>query len=186
MSVIIAVKKDDTVYLGADTQITCGTSKINVTTGANTKLFTFDNGVIIGYTGSSIVHQIIIANPEWLDFKNEDEFTKEYLITKFIPKLKEAMQLYNYTDDDFAFLIVYKSKIYQINEDYTVFNLEHALAIGSGSTAIRLKLSKLNINDDIESQILEALRFSAQNNSAVGAPFRLVNTKDLKTKIIEE
>ncbi len=103
-----------------------------------------------------------------------------------VPKLKEAMQLYNYTDNDFAFLIVYKSKIYQINEDYTVFNLEHALAIGSGSTAIRLKLSKLNTNDDIESQILEALRFSAQYNSAVGAPFRLVNTKDLKTKIVEE
>lgn len=97
-----------------------------------------------------------------------------------VPKLKEAMQLYNYTDNDFAFLIVYKSKIYQINEDYTVFNLEHALAIGSGSTAIRLKLSKLNTNDDIESQILKALRFSAQYNSAVGAPFRLVNTKDLK------
>lgn len=185
MSVIIAVKKDDTVYLGADTQVTSGTSKRSVITGAEVKLSTFDNGVIIGYTGISIVHQILVANPEWLDFQNEDEFTKEYLITKFIPKLKEVMQLYNYTDNNYEFLIVYKSKIYQINDDYTVFNLEHASVIGSGSSVIRYKLSKLNTNGDIESQILEALRFSEQYNSAVGAPFLLVNTKDLKTKIIE-
>ena len=185
MSVIIAVKKDDTIYLGADTQCTSPTRKFHVKTGINAKLVAFENGVIIGHAGACVVGQIIVSHPEWFDFKSEDELTKEYLTTVVIPKIKEAFKDYNYNDDEFELIIAYKSKLFEINRRFVVFCIEHKNAVGCGSDVITYKLSKINMDEDINEQLLDSLRFSEKNDSAVGAPFILINTKDLKMQIRE-
>ncbi len=186
MSVIIAVKKDDIIYLGADTQCTSPTRKFHVKTGPNSKLIVLENGVIIGLAGMCVPGQILASHPEWFNFKSEDEFTKEYLTTFVIPKIKEAFKNYNYDENDFEFTIAYKSKAFEINRRFVVFCIEHKNVIGCGGDVIIYKLSKINIDGDINEQLLDALRFSEKNDSAVGAPFILVNTKDLKIEIREE
>ena len=185
MSVIIAVKKDDTIYFGADTQATNSYMKRHFTSESNAKLFAFENGVVIGVTGCAVVQQIFVAHPEWFDFKNEKELNKEYLNLSLIPNVKKALEPYDLDDDEFAVFIAYKSRLYELYGSFVSLRIESKGVIGSGSDVIKCKVYNLDVNGDINAQILDTLRLSAKFDSNVGAPFLLLNTKDLKLEIKE-
>ena len=52
MSIVIAIKKDDTVYFGADTQRTAGLSKQNCLCESNFKVTKYKNGVLLNYSAN--------------------------------------------------------------------------------------------------------------------------------------
>ena len=186
MSVVIAVKKDDTIYFGADTQATKPSMKKHLTSGHNTKLFTFNNGVVVGFSGLAVIQQIVVAHPEWFDLKKDEKLTKEHINTVIIPSLVKALEPYDANADQFSLIIAYKSDLFEVYGERVALRIESKCAIGSGSDVIKYKLYNLDVNGDINAQILDALRFSAKFDAHVGAPFLLTNTKDLTVQIKED
>ena len=52
MSIVIGIKKDGVIYMGADTQRTCGGTKCNCLSESNFKITRFKNGVLLGHVGT--------------------------------------------------------------------------------------------------------------------------------------
>lgn len=194
MSVVIAVKQGDRIWFGVDTQGTCGSDRFNHCSTNDSKVVKFDNGVLVSWTGATVNGQFIWAHPEWFTVDEKCGLTKEYIVTQIIPKIYEAFsdeELFDKGDDDVppliggTLIIAYKDKLYEIYRDLQVICYEDYTTSGSGSNAIVYGLSKMDKTKDINEQLLRLLKLSAMQDANVSAPFRFIDTKDLKYTIKE-
>ena len=89
MSVVIAIKKNDRIYMAADTQTSCGDRKDTYLGEDSRKIHRFDNGILLGGTGSVHNWQIICAHPESFTIPESGEFSssEEYKIFERISPL---------------------------------------------------------------------------------------------------
>jgi len=62
MSIIVAYKNKDVVYMAADTQVTGGTTKMRTISEFNYKISKLENGILLACSGDVATHQIINKN----------------------------------------------------------------------------------------------------------------------------
>ncbi|MBO4534451.1 MAG: hypothetical protein J5755_00775, partial [Clostridia bacterium] len=86
MSVVVALKQDGVIYMGADTACTSGLT-YNTVRGSLAKLSKIGH-TLIGFTGDSCARQVIIGHPEILAC-GEEGLTRRWIVTQFIPKYRE-------------------------------------------------------------------------------------------------
>ena len=191
MSVLISVKKGDTIYMGADTQTTvCGRS-MNQKRESNLKIHKYKNGLLLGHVGNvASGFRIYSCNELFEDI--DGELTKEYIVTSIVPKIIEILAKNNLIDDEKktmngTFVIAYKDKAFRIYEDFKVVEGD-LFVVGCGEDSSFPYLFEaynsetINVND----VIIQALRASAKIKCFVGAPFVFINTKDLKFNFVKE
>ena len=185
MSILIAYKKDDTVYMGTDTRTIVNDHKKNELRGCNLKIQKLANDMLLGITGERLERQTLIAYSEIFTLDKNGKLTKKHIVKEIIPKLitvleKEGELPYMKA----VILLVHKGTIYEICSGFAVIKYEDFQVVGRVSDYAHATLMNTKPMDSIEERIVKALDIVAENSQYVGKPYLLINTKELEYKIV--
>ena len=117
-----------------------------------------------------------------------NESTNKYIVPNLVRELKKVgfIKDENYIElVNSAFLFAYKDKLFLIDRDLCVLEINDYVAIGSGSPeAIGSLLS--TEGEDPKTRIVKAIKASAANDIYVDYPIVLTDTETTKFEIITE
>ena len=198
MSVVIAIKKNDRIYMAADSQTSCGDRKTTYYGEGSRKISRFDNGIILGHTGAVHNTQIVCTHPEIFTVPEDGNMTKKYVVQNIIPKLFNLYREQDMREKEDgspsrmgdSYLLAYKDKLFLINDVFDVVACKHFADIGSGGDLTHAGLIELDADDvrdekTIEERLADLLRISASRTMSVSGPYYIINTADRKFKMTE-
>jgi ATP-dependent protease HslVU (ClpYQ) peptidase subunit len=192
MTCIVALRcpRDNTVYIGGDSQGTGGHSKSN---RLDKKVFRLNNGMKIGFTTSYRMGQILKYKLNLPSFIQEDIDLEQYMCTTFIDSVKRvladngAQYEENGVVSGGTFIVAYKDRLFVIYDDFQVAEPEEPYAsVGSGSDlalgclkafesfGILSGSGYITPNDNVHSFITRAINVAASFNSTVGGRVHIV------------
>ena len=198
MSVLVAIKKNNKIFLGADSQVTRGGIRSNSLEEDGRKIKLLDNGIIIGAVGTKKGCKLIFAHPEIFTLTDGGELTKKHIVDSIIPKIHKLLDendLITYSKDeppsyDSLFFIAYRDRLFWIPKSATVVTINHYVSAGAGDDVAFPGLMKLDgedVNDDeVYERLAEILRVTAERRTSVSAPFFLIDTESKEFKIVKE
>lgn len=192
MTCIVGLIDNGITYLGGDS---CGSNGYNGDTYRQPKVFHCKdtNNAVIGYTSSFRMGQLLMYAKDLFDELSisKDEINHEYLVTRFIPNVQKVFSNGGFEENKNGikssgeFLLGYKHKLYNIQDDYSVLESMNNYdacgcgqdyALGSLKTTEGLKLSPVE-------RIHEALQSASKFSVGVSAPFYIINT--VNDKVVE-
>lgn len=188
-------KENGIGYIGGDS---FGSTTYSGQVYKNKKVFKSKDtkDIVIGYTNSFRMGDLLEYTPnlfDKLDIFEGKEINREYLVTKFIPKISSVFAqgkfeaCRNGEASGGEFILTTKNAIYTIQKDYSVLESSTDYAsVGSGSYfALGSLYSTNNIKDltpvDKIKMALEAAEFNQMN---VRRPFYIINTNNDEVVII--
>ena len=171
MSILIAYKKGDTVYMGTDTRVIVNEHKNNDLSTSNYKIQRLKGRLIVGITADRLTRQTIFAYPEIFAFDKKEELTRKHIVKNIIPKLKEVLTenelIVEKEDDaprmDGQILLAHKGDLYEICSNFSVYKYETFQALGPVSDYAQFTLASTNQNEDVNKKIIKALNIVAKN-----------------------
>ncbi len=186
MSLIVAYKKDDTVYMCADTQTTIGICKTNYLTNSSCKIQKFANGMLVGRAGNVCSNQFVTSHEEWFTLPEDGELTKEHIVTHILPKIYKGLDEIGQLEEDKygiknmkgAFILAHKDKLFFVSEEFFVITIAKFFQTGAVMGLPAQFLNRINEDEDINEQLLVAMRTCSKFNSSISGPYVLINTKD--------
>ena len=197
MSVVIGIKKNNKIYMAADTQTSCGDTKFHYFGEDSRKITKFPNGILLGHTGAVHNIQIVCAHPEIFTLPEEGTLTKKYIVQNIIPKLykcfRDCRMLERDEKDppkmDNTFLLAHANQMFLIDKYFAVDVVGHYAAIGSGDEVAMAGLMLLdgeNLTEDevIQNKMAQILSLSASRISSVSGPFYVIDTANQEYKLI--
>ena len=198
MSVVVAIKKDGIIYMGADSQVSCGGTRSTLSNPNNYKIWAMSDidNCLMGSVGTLRANNVIkVAHdliPEIVDIKDAVDF--RFVVRHFVPRLMDELDEYNILLKDkydspnmeTDFLFAYHDRLYSISRYGSVIEVDDFCAIGSGSCeALGSLLSSVKIDDPVE-RIKMAIKASAAHDIYVDYPIVTSNTKDTEYKVYYE
>ena len=193
MSLVIAVKKDGVVYMGADTQTSYGNreKRAHLSPGY-LKLLVLPNGIILGRAGNVHSLQYIWAHPEWFTLPKDGVLTKRHVVNEIIPNIyrcfhdndlfeKDGTEAPLSTGD--ALLLAHRDKLFLINDRLGVTQIEHYAAIGAGEGFVQYGMEHMDTQKPVLSEIKRLLQIGAECCPSVSGPFALTSTAGPKIKV---
>ena len=192
MSILIAYKKGDTIYMGTDTRTIVNEHKKTELRGCNLKIQKLANDMLLGITGERLERQTLIAYSEIFTLDKNGKLTKKHIVKEIIPKLitvleKEGLLIEKEGELPYmkaVILLVHKGTIYEICSGFAVIKYEDFQVVGRVSDYAHATLMNTKPMDSIEERIVKALDIVAENSQYVGKPYLLINTKELEYKIV--
>ena len=198
MSVVVAIKKDGVVYMGADSQVSCGGTRYTLSNPNNYKIWALPSvdNCLMGSVGSLRANNVMKVTsdliPEIVDLKGNVDF--RFVVRHFIPHLMDELAEYKVLctgkddapDMTASFLLAYHDKLYSIERYGSVIEVDDFCAIGSGACeALGSLLSTANIDDPI-ARIQMAIKASAAHDIYVDYPIVIADTEDTAFKVYYE
>ena len=192
MSILIAYKKGDTIYMGTDTRVIVNDHKKNELCKCNYKIQKLDNGMLVGITGERIERQTIFAYSDIFTLDNKGELTKKHIIKEIIPSLLSVLEkedLLIKKEGELPYmkvgmLLAYKDTIYEICSSFAIIKYEDFQVLGRAADYAQATMINTNESDDINERIVKALDIAAINSQCVGSPYLLIDTKEMKYKLV--
>ncbi len=188
MSVVVAIKKDNVVYVGADSQVTCGGTKASLSNPNNYKIWPV-KGVdhcLMGAVGELRDACVIRTMDGLVDRLDAIDglVDYDYVVNVIEPLIREVLHSRKFLPDDdpyscmgTVFLFVYQDKIYTI-EAGAVIEHDDYTAIGSGSSEAMGSLNSTEFEENPNTRIIKAIKASAGHDLYVGYPIILGNSVD--------
>ena len=198
MSVVVAIKKDGVIYMGADSQVTKGGTRSTLSNPNNYKIWRVEDtdNCLMGGVGSLRASNIIMVAdsliPEMVDLKDGVDF--RFVVRRFVPHLMAELDDYHalvkdkddLPDMDASFLLAYHDRLYLIGRYGSVIEVDDFCAIGSGSSeALGSLLSSVEEEDPME-RIKKAIKASAAHDLYVDYPIVISNTENTEFKVFYE
>ena len=198
MSVIVAIKKDGVIYMGADSQVSRGGTRTTLSNPKNYKIWAMSDtdNCLMGSVGVLRIANIIkVADgliPEIVDLKDGVDF--RFVVKSFVPRLMEELESYEaltrekdeLPNMEASFLLAYHDRLYSIDRFGCVIEVDDFCAIGSGaSEALGSLLSSVGIDDPV-ARIKMAIKASAANDIYVDYPIVVSDTESVKFKVFYE
>lgn len=197
MSVVVAIKEDGKIYMGADSQVTKGGSRTTLKNKNNYKIWQVDgvDNCLMGHVGNvrdaNIVRLMSGLVDDYDEFRDRINyrFVVKYIVPEIIKELRDAHFLKldgEYLEClDSSFLFAYKDRLFYISTDATVMEIDDYVAIGSGSQeALGSLLSTEGQNP--KKRIVKAIKASAANDIYVDYPIILSDTEECEFEVITE
>lgn len=191
MTVIMAVKRNNEVWVGSDTRITSGCDyKIDCSIEQDSKLVVTDHAVI-GAAGDLTMRNYLElfitrgTNKEALFDSKLDVITFFIRFKKFLkrhaglgePELNQVQNLYNT-----GWLIATKNKIFEVDQDGAVLEITDICVIGSGGMTARAILEYIfqyQPQFSTPKAMLRAHEMAIKHNLSCGGPQVQVNVTKL-------
>ena len=198
MSVVVAIKKDGIIYMGADSQVSCGGTRSTLSNPNNYKIWAVSDvdNCLMGSVGMLRANNIIkVASdliPEIVDLKGNLDF--RFVVRHFVPRLMDELDEYtvltkdrdNVIHMDASFLLAYHDRLYSIDRYGSVIEVDDFCAVGSGSCeALGSLLSSAAVTDPVE-RIKMAIKSSAAHDIYVDYPIVISNTEDTQYQVYYE
>jgi ATP-dependent protease HslVU (ClpYQ) peptidase subunit len=192
MSVLIAFKKNDTIYMGTDTRVIVGDHKRNEMRRCNLKIQKLDNGILLGITGERLERQTLIAYSEIFTLDKAGKLTRRHLVKEIVPRLISVLEeekLMIEKEGEFPYMqaqiiLAYKDTMYEICSSFAVIKYEDFQVLGRASDYAQATLMNTKETDDINQRIVKALDITADNSQYVGKPYVLIDTKKMKYEYV--
>ena len=187
MSVIVAIKENDVVYMGADSQLTIGKKKLNTLNETSFKITKLDSGMLVGICGSVSMGQAFLSREDVFTFDERGELTKEHIVKKTIPNLLETTKQIGTEKKgtlDVDVLLANKDKLFYITGELDVLSFNEYGCSGEGSVYTHYVLCERKDLPPKE-RILKALTVSAKRTESVSGPYVLIDTKDLTFDVVD-
>lgn len=195
MSVVVAIKKDGKVFIGADSQATKGGSRISLSNPNNYKIWKVKGveNCIMGAVGlvrdtcfikvmNDLVREIDVLH---------DEIDYEYIINRIQPKIidellerKSIKQDNPYGSLESKFIFAYKEKLFTI-EYGAVIEHDDFVSLGSGECEAIGSLLSTDEQEPRE-RIIKAIKASATSDIYVDYPIVITNTESTEFEVINE
>lgn len=175
MTCIVGLVHEGRVYIGGDS---AGVADLNLTVRADDKVF-INGDFIMGFTTSFRMGQLLRYKfkPPY-HMPNISDY--EYMVTSFIDEVRNCLRDGGYARNNHGeelggrFLVGYKGKIYEIQDDYQVgLPLDEFTAVGCGELIAKGSLYSTR-GKDPEERIKEALEASERFCAGVRAPFKIL------------
>jgi ATP-dependent protease HslVU (ClpYQ) peptidase subunit len=195
---LVAIKKDGIVYMGADSQVSCGGTRSTLSNPNNYKIWAMQDvdNCLMGSVGALRANNVMkVADdliPEIVDLKGavSFRFVVRHLVPRMFDELDEYKLLAKDRDDavhmDASFLLAYHDRLYSIDRYGCVIEVDDFCAIGSGSCeALGSLLSSKNVDDPVE-RIKMAIKASAAHDIYVDYPIVISDTEDTEFKVYYE
>lgn len=195
MSVVVAIKYDKGMLLGADRQISSG----HLASGEAQKVYKSQySNTAWGSVGCLRILDLISCNVDDLmsykDILDKVELDKPYVINVVVPKifikLKEYNQAYlenNLLSIDNQFLICDYDSIFKIDTDGSVIEFGKYYAIGSGYELVLGNLESSYKEDiDLDTAVdllIDSIRKSCKNELYINSNIDIINITKNKTSL---
>lgn len=187
MSVIVAIKENGVVYMGADSQTTTGRRKLSGLNETAYKITRLENGMLVGFCGKVAAKQAILSMEDVFVLDKEGGLNKKHIVKEIVPKLVDKVQLIGDEDSgalDVSILLAYKDKLYRITSGLDVLNLNECGRLGAGADFTNWYLfGEKNLS--IRERILKALVASAKRTESVGGPYVLIDTQKQEFEVVD-
>lgn len=194
MSVVIAIKENDKVYLAVDSQCTCGVSKVTLTNPNNYKIWKtkgLDHSFMC-HTGMCrdigvVKYNCFISEKRRMLGDIDIDFVQGKMIFDMYDALKER----NFTDDENGphmaseFLFAYRDKIYELSRGLFVLEIDDYVALGSGRDSAMGSLAA-TVGEPVEERLLKAVVAAQNIDLAVGYPIIITDTESCEFKVYTE
>lgn len=187
MSVIVAVKENGVVYMGADTQTTMGVKKRNGLNETAVKIHRLENGILVGFCGKVAAKQDILSIKDIFVLDENSDLNKKHIVNHIIPKLVDKMGQIGDEEMgslDVSIILAYKDKLYRITASLSVICLNDNAKAGAGAYFVNYYLQERK-DLPVKNRIIKSLMASAKQCDSVGGPYVLIDTKNLEYEIID-
>jgi ATP-dependent protease HslVU (ClpYQ) peptidase subunit len=194
LSVVVAIKEGDTIWMGCDSQVTQGYTKRTLESMKKIWKPEKEKDVLMGVVGAVRDLNILSIEEEWIEelIKMKNEVNYKYIIKKIIPKifttLSDSGRLYNKDGVKFIesnIVFAYQDKMFSIHGDGAVMESEDIIVDGSGR---RLCLGAWNSIKDkdfsIKEKLVEVVKSACESDLYVNYPIVIMNTKNDEVEII--
>ena len=194
MSVMIGYIKDGVTYMATDTRVVDDDKKRNEVCECNFKLRKLDNGIVYGATNNKFMRQFLTMCEEIFTLDVYGDLTMKHIVTEILPRLYLTLDEVELLDNEkkgrplfsSEILIGFNGKLFEICSDFSVFRYEKYQVIGSLANYALAMETTIDENENINRQLVDALRICAKNTEYVGAPYLTIDTKELKYQVWEE
>ena len=196
VSVVVAIKEGNKVYLGADSQVTKGGTRTTLKNPNNYKLWKVKgaDNCIMGHVGNVRDANIIrLLDDLVTDYDvYRDRIGYELVVRRIVPDIVDALKSAGYMKDDkhidymdSSYLFAYKDRLFMINTDLCVLEIDDYFAIGSGAEqAVGSLLS--TEGEEPRTRIIKAIKASAASDIYVDYPIILGDTETTEFEVISE
>lgn len=196
MSVVVAIKENNKIYIGADSQVTKGGTRSTLKNPNNYKIWKVrgvDN-CLMAHVGNvreaNIVRLMDSVITSYDIYANRIDF--EFVVKELVQRIFEELKRYGYLKDesfieemDSSFIFAYKDQLYTINSDGCVIEVSDVASIGSGKNEAIGSLVSTE-NEPAKERIIKAIKASATNDIYVDYPIILIDTENTEFEIINE
>ena len=153
MSILIAYKKGDTIYMGTDTRTIVNEHKKNELRGCNLKIQKLANDMLLGITGERLERQTLIAYSEIFTLDKKGQLTRKHIVKEIIPRLLAVLEeedLLQQEKDEYPYmrakiLLAYKDVLYEICSTFTIIRYETYQALGRTAEYVAATLANTKI-----------------------------------------
>ena len=196
MSVVVAIKENGKIMMGADSQCTKGGTRRSLSNPNNYKIWKVldSENCLLGHVGlvreANVIRVARDLVPEMAQLKDKVDFS--FVVKRLVPTMFEELEEYrvikkgdNPPEFDSSFLFAYKDKLFYISGNGTVIEIDDYCAIGSGECeAIGSLLS--TEGEPCEERIKKAIKASAANDIYVDYPIVITDTESTEFKVYYE
>ena len=188
MSVVVAVKQNGVVYLGADSQISSDKSKFSFSNINNYKIwryYKYAESCLFGGVGSLRDINLIKVNNDLIDENSilKDNINYKYVVENLVDNLFQVLKnkdrLVKDSDELFrmssSYLFSFKSNLFEIGSDGSVIEINDFTAIGSGQ---EIAIGSLNTTEEKRpvERIIHAIEASCKTNLYVNYPIIIMSS----------
>ena len=196
MSVVVAIKEGNKVYIGVDSQVTKGGTRTTLKNPNNYKVWRVPGAPhgLMAHVGSfrdsNIVRCMDRLVTDYNIYRNHIGY--EFVVKKVVPDIVEELQKFGMIKEDkyveyldSAFIFAFEDQLFAIGRDKSVIEIDDYIAMGSGEDqAIGSLLS--TEGEHPKERIVKAIKASAAADIYVDYPIILTDTEDGEFEIITE
>ena len=195
MSVVIAIKDDDKVYIAADSLCSSGSSKVTLSNPNNYKMWKtkgLENSIMC-HTGNCRDIGIVRFNnfiPEARALTGDIDM--DFVQGQMIYDIFDALDSHGFLarDDDgprmtSSFLFTYNDKIWELSSCSYVIEVDDYTAIGSGRDAAMGSLAG-TVGEPIENRLIKAIVAASSIDMSVGYPIVITDTESCEFKLYDK
>ena len=196
MSVVVAIKKDNKVYMGCDSQITSGGTRSTLSNPNNYKIWKVQGveNCLMGSVGyvrdACLIRTMDSLVTDYNVYKKHICF--DFVVNIIVPDIIDRLAKARYIKSDgvfegmnSSFLFAFQDQLFHISSDGSVIEVDDFIAIGSGKNeAAGSLLSTDGLNP--EERIIKAIKASAANDIYVDYPIIMTNTEKTEFDVITE
>ena len=196
MSVVVAIKENGKVMIGADSQCTRGGTRRTLSNPNNYKVWRVldAENCLLAHVGlvreANIIRVARELVPEMAQIKNKIDFS--FVVQHLVPRMFAELEEYRAIkksdgplEFDSSFLFAYKDKLFYISGNATVIEIDDYVAIVSGECeAIGSLLS--TEGEPSEERIKKAIKASAASDIYVDYPIVITDTEKTEFQVFYE
>lgn len=189
MSVIVALKYNNGVLIGADKQATCGNIKKDNAQKIYKMKYSNTSMGAVGYLRDANILETLEEVIYYKDILNKTKIDRKYVVSKVVPNLFENFENFNRVEEKNGvkkllsyFIFCTNNKIFEINGDGAVSEHDNFLAMGCGEQLCKGYLDtsyKENLTkEQAEELISNAIKISCKDDCYIGNVIDWIDLKE--------